>query len=179
MIRHAAQHLHQRAAGFAGPHHVDIQIGKNARLLGHRIGQAPAFHHVLPQFLAHVGGDASGLKMGHAVEGDRQRHAGIEQVSQLLGEGGQFLQFGLRFGTSTRAGWAATKRANRPYRGKPDVPGGDINRGGISHGKKSQALDLNQGRRTVGDVCSDDDFAALQRKTGFIKLPAPAGPTTL
>ena len=43
---------------------------------------------------ADVSRDAFGLQVRHAVERDRQRHAGLEQIGQLLREGRQLLEFG-------------------------------------------------------------------------------------
>ena len=62
MLRHAAQHLHQRAALLARPHHVHVQIGKNHRLLRHRIGKTAAFHDFLPQILAHARRESLGFQ---------------------------------------------------------------------------------------------------------------------
>ena len=95
MVGHAPQHLDQRAAGFARPHHVNVKVGKNPGLLGHRVGQAAPFHDILPQFAADIGRDALGLQVRHAVERHGQRHARLEKVGQLLGERRQFLELGL------------------------------------------------------------------------------------
>src|SRR5438105_2374233 len=54
MIRHAAKHFNEGTAGFAGADHVDIEVRKDARLLGHGIGETAALHHVLPQFATHI-----------------------------------------------------------------------------------------------------------------------------
>ena len=95
MVGHAPQHFDQRTAGFAGAHHVDVQIGEDARLLGHGVRQAPALHHILPQVLADVRGNTFRLEVRHAVERHGQRHAGTEQVGQLLRESAQFLHLRL------------------------------------------------------------------------------------
>ena len=91
--------------------------------------------------------------MSHAVQGHRQRHAGIEQISQLLREGGQLLK--LRFAFSVQQG----AHGRRHQRGRRFAAGGVIagdarSTFGCIHrnGKQPVPLDLNERRRTVGHV---------------------------
>ena len=103
MVRHAPQHFHQRTALLARAHHVDIQIRENTRLPRHRVRQTPALGDFLFQIAADLGGNALGFQMRHAVQRHRQRHAGVEQVRQLLRERGQFLQLRFAFLSKLRA----------------------------------------------------------------------------
>ena len=94
MVSHTAKDLDEGAAGFAGSDHVDVQVRKNARLLSHGIGEAAAFHDILFEFFTDLGRDALGFQMSHAVERDRQRHAGVQEIGQLLCESSQLLELG-------------------------------------------------------------------------------------
>ena len=113
MVAHAAQDIDQRAALLAGLDHVDVEIGKDDRLFAHGFGQALAFHHVLLELAADVGGNALGFQMGHAVQRDSQRHAGLDEIGQLIGEGGQFLEFGLALALEIKPHGGRQKRGER------------------------------------------------------------------
>ena len=154
MVRHAPQDFHQRTALLTRAHHVDIQIRKNARLPRHRVRQTPALGDFLFQIAAHLGGNAPGLQMRHAVQCHRQRHAGVEQVRQLLGECRQFLQprFALLLKLRTHGRRQERQQIHllpvaRLAVGRDAAPG-RVHR----DGKKAEPLDLHQRRRTVGHL---------------------------
>ena len=162
MVRHAPQHFHQRTALLAGAHHVDIQIRKNARLPRHRVRQTAALGDFLFQIAAHLGGNALGLQMRHAVKRHRQRHAGVEEVRQLLGERRQFLQ--------PRFAFLLKLRAHRRWQKREQIHffpvallavGRRAAFGGVHrNGEKPEPLDLHQRRRTVGHLQNAfDQFA--------------------
>ena len=102
--------------------------------------------------------------MSHAIERDRQGHARVQQIGQLLGEGGQFLQLWLALLGHHHA--QAFRQQPAPI---PLAARGTIRRrryraafGGI-HGnrKQPQPLDLDQRRRSIGDLQDPfDEFAA-------------------
>ena len=97
VIRHAPQYFDERAGLFACLHHVDIEIGEDEWLLGHRIREAATFHDFLAQSDGDSLGDAFGFEMRHAVQRDGERHSGLEKVRELLRERGQLLQLGFTF----------------------------------------------------------------------------------
>ena len=73
--------------------------------------------------------------MRHAVQRHGQRHAGVEQVGQLLGEGGQFLELGLALLGQRRAHARWQKGAPvRLARACPFGGGGDRAAFGRVHG---------------------------------------------
>jgi hypothetical protein len=141
-------------------------------LLGHGIGEAAAFHDILLELAADLGGNAFRFQMSHAVESDGQGHAGIEEVGQLLGEGGQFLELGFALlgepsldargqqGTEVRFGTGGTAR---------DGYSTSATFGGFHHdGEQAGALDLEQGSGAVGGLeDAFDDFAGTT--TGFVR----------
>jgi hypothetical protein len=55
MVAHAPQDIHQRAALFAGLDHVDVKVGKNDRLLGHRLRKPLALGHIRLELAADIG----------------------------------------------------------------------------------------------------------------------------
>ena len=162
MIRHASQHLDQRAAGFASAHHIHVKIGENPGLFRHWIRQTASLHDVLLELFADIGRDAFGFEMGHAVERDGQRHAWIEEVGQLLGESGQFLELGLAL---LREGDTQGGRKQRlPFDFTAGTSlGGQRHDAGFgcvhSHREEAQAFNLDQRRRTIGNLeHALDDF---------------------
>ena len=169
VIRHAPQHFHQRTGLLARLDHVHVQIGEDQRLLAHRVGQTAPFHDFLPQIGADFFGNALGLQMRHAVERDGERHAGLEQIRQLLGEGGHLLHLGLAFARQhRRARTTATRRTIRfssppAYRRDGGRALGGIHR----HGEKPESLNLRQRRGAIRHVQDAlDDFA--RTSPGFV-----------
>ena len=79
---------------FASFHHVDVEIGEDERLFGHRVRKAATFHDFLTQAHGDSLGDAFGFEMRHAVERDGEGHSGLEKIGELLCERGQLLQLG-------------------------------------------------------------------------------------
>ncbi len=167
MVAHAAEDIHQGAALLAGFDHVDIEVGKNDRLLGHGLREALALGHVLLELAADVGGDALGFQMGHAVEGDGQGHAGFEEIGQLIGEGGHFLHARFALLGEVRA------QAGRQELGPGNGGGGAALGGGGGpalgdfhrHGEQTEAFDLHQRRAAIGhfeDACNRLAIAAAR-----------------
>ena len=153
MVRHAPEHVHQRAALLARPDHVDIQIGKNPRLLGHRVGQTPAFGHFLPELAAYLRRNALGLQIRHALKRRGQRHSGLEQIRQLLGERGQFLQFRLALLLPLGTQGRRQERKEIHFCANALVIHHRAALGSVHrHRKKSEPFDLRQCRRAIGDV---------------------------
>ena len=154
MTGHAPQHFHQRTARLARAHHVDVEVGENLRLLGHGLRQPAALGDFLFQTAADLGGNAFGFQMRHAVERYRQRHAGLEQVRQLLCERGQLLQLRLALLLQLRAQRRRQERKNINFLLQPGAVACRRARLGRVHGnrKKSEPLDLRQRRRPVRHV---------------------------
>ncbi len=155
MVGHPAQHLHERAALLTRPDHVDVQIRKDHRLLGHGIGETFALHDLLLQLLADFGRNTLGFQMSHAVERDRQRHPGMKQIGELLREGRQLLE--LRFALALQNGAQRRRQQALQIAAFALGPLGcrrsrDAGLGGIHHkGEKPEAFDLDQGRGAIGD----------------------------
>ena len=107
-------------------------------------------------------GNALGFQMRHAVERDRQRHAGLEQVGQLLGERRQFLQLGLALLLQLRAQCRRQERQKIRLLSGAFLPAAAPALAvSTAIGNKSEPLDLRQGRRPVGHVQDAlDEFAA-------------------
>ena len=158
MVPHAAEDINQRAARFAGLDHVDVEIGKYDRLFAHGFGKALAFHHVLLELAADFGGNALGFKVGHAVERHGQGHAGLDQVGQLIGEGGQLLELGLALLVEVPPEGRRQHGLPRFYsHGRPVGSGGSRNRGRafrhFDHNREqAEPLNLRQRGRAVGDL---------------------------
>ena len=76
----------QRAGGFAGAHHVDVQFGEVLGVRGQAVGQrSAALEHA--QDVEHDEAEGGSLgELGGDGEGAIERHAGVEQRGQLLGE---------------------------------------------------------------------------------------------
>ena len=82
----ALQHQGEGAAGFSGPHHVDVELGEDPRVGGQAVGQGPAPLEVLQDLV----GQGLQLLLGGELLADGQatvqRQAGADQGGELLGE---------------------------------------------------------------------------------------------
>lgn len=157
MRRQTPQHFGQRARLLARLDHVAIDVREDYGLLAHRIGQAAALHHFLPELLAHVRRNALGFEMRHALQRDGQRHAALEQVGELRGVGGKFLKLGPALATFAEdrgklngsrlcSGILGLGLLRLLRSGHADL------RGIHHHGEKAEPFNLHQRRRAVRHI---------------------------
>ena len=92
--------------------------------------------------------------MRHAVQRDRERHAGLQQVRKLLREGCHLLE--LRFALLRECGAEGRRQERFPIGFLPGRPlrcGYRTRLGAIDCDReKPQSLDLHEGGRTIGDL---------------------------
>ncbi len=160
MLHKPFEHRRKLAAGFARPHHADVERGETFRPAGERGGKAGALHN----FIAEVGDDfilrTAGFTQRQRMERGAEGHAGCQKVGQLAREQQQFGQL--------HAGAAlATALQPEPFAARFfDAAGGGCQR--FSFGPaRGAAFFLRHGkrlRRGIGDGYWNKALTAQQRQ---------------